>query len=79
MKKPAIATFSAALFFAALVAPASAQTPDFAAADADKDGGVTLAEANSAGLSWNEDLFQSLDADANGALSPEEYANAIRQ
>jgi hypothetical protein len=63
----------------ATAGPSLAQTPDFAAADTDKDNAVSLAEANAAGLPWTEDQFLSLDTDANGVLSSEEYANAVKQ
>lgn len=55
-------------------APAlSAPTVDFATADANGDGQVTMEEATGAGLTWSAEEFAALDTDQSGALSEEEY------
>lgn len=77
MKAIIAALFSAAVMLGA--STAQAQTPDFNSVDTNADAQVTLEEANAAGLAWNEELFQSLDTDANGALSQEEFVNALKQ
>ncbi len=75
MKSIIAAAITASLIFAA----SSANAQDFKTADTDADQQVTLEEANAAGLPWTEDQFLSLDTDANGTLSAEEFANAVRQ
>lgn len=82
MKAIKAVMFAAAIVawdIALLASPVHAQTPDFKAVDTNADGQVTLGEAAAAGLPWNEELFQSLDTDANGALSQEEFVNALKQ
>lgn len=56
--------------------PAFAQMVDFATADANGDGGVTIEEATSAGLTWTAEEFAAADSDGDGSLSEEEYAKA---
>ncbi len=46
--------------------------------DADASGGVSLVEANDAGLPWTEDQFNLADKDGDGALDAEEFAAAVQ-
>jgi hypothetical protein len=59
---------------AGLLASASAFATGatLAAADTDKDGAVSAAEAKTAGIS--DEQFTAADKDANGSLSAEEFA-----
>lgn len=50
----------------------------FETIDADGDGGVTLSEANTAGLPWTEDEFKLADTDGDGALNADEFAAAAQ-
>jgi len=50
-----------------------AAAPDFATADADASGGVSLTEAQALWPDLTEDAFNAADADANGELSEEEF------
>lgn len=50
----------------------------FETIDADGDGGVTLAEATNAGLTWTEDEFKLADTDGDGALNIDEFAAAAQ-
>ena len=50
----------------------------FESIDADANGGVTLAEANDAGLPWTEDQFKLADTDGDGSLNAEEFAAAVQ-
>lgn len=58
-----------------LATSAMAQTaaPDFAAADADKSGDISLAEAQVVWPDLTADAFTAADTDASGALSQEEF------
>ncbi|MBO6813929.1 MAG: hypothetical protein JJ891_03635 [Rhizobiaceae bacterium] len=50
----------------------------FESIDADQNGGVTLEEANAAGLPWTPEQFKSADSDQNGMLDAEEFAAATQ-
>ena len=49
---------------------------DFATADADNDGQVTVEEAAAAAPEITEEKFKEADANSDGTLSAEEYAAA---
>lgn len=51
-----------------------AAATDFATADADASGGVSLTEAQTVWPDLTEEAFTAADADASGELSEEEYA-----
>lgn len=53
---------------------AFAQAADFAAADADASGTVSMEEAMAAVPGLTEDAFKAADADGSGDLNAEEYA-----
>ena len=53
---------------------AFAQTPDFAAVDADASGAVSMEEAQAAMPDLTEEAFKAADADGSGDLSAEEFA-----
>ena len=46
--------------------------------DANQDGGVTLEEANTAGLPWSQEQFSNVDTDQNGMLDVDEFAAATQ-
>ena len=50
----------------------------FESIDADQSGGVTLAEAGAAGLTWTEEQFAAADIDADGSLNVDEFAAATQ-
>ncbi len=64
-----------ALTAASLLASASAFAagPTLAAADTDKNGAVSAAEAKAAGIT--DAQFKAADKDGNGSLSAEEFAS----
>ena len=62
-----------ALGLGVLSTAAFAQAPDFAAADADGDGAVSLAEAKAAMPDTDEAAIVAADANNDGALSQDEY------
>lgn len=64
----------AAIAVAGFVAPAFAQAPDFATADADQSGAVTLEELQAVMPDATQESFTAADADASGDLSEEEFA-----
>ena len=86
--KPADATAPAAAPAAATPAPAADATKpadatapaaapaakDFAGADADKNGSVSLTEAQAVWPKLTQDQFNAADTDKNGSLSADEYA-----
>lgn len=57
-----------------LAAPAFAQAPDFATADADQDGAVTFEELQAVMPDVTQESFDAADADGSGDLSEEEFA-----
>lgn len=67
-----LATLAAAGFL--LATPAIAATASFESADANGDGAVTMDEAKTVMPEMTADEFAKADADANGALSAEEFA-----
>lgn len=69
--KTILATAAALSFTTAL---ALAQTPDFAAVDADASGTITVEEAKAAMPELTDEAFAAADADGSGDLSAEEYA-----
>lgn len=52
---------------------AYAQVVEFAVADADGNGAVTIEEAMAANPSASSDALVAADGDGDGSLSPEEY------
>jgi hypothetical protein len=52
---------------------------DFATADANSDGMVTMEEGKVVHADWTAESFAALDTDGNGSLSAEEYAKATSQ
>ena len=54
---------------------AFAAAPTFKTIDADQDGALSNTEAQAAGI--GKELFVKADANADGKLSPEEYATLI--
>lgn len=68
MVKKVIPTILVSLF----AVSAFAGAPTFKALDADQDGMLSKGEAQAAGIS--KELFVKTDADADGKLSPQEYA-----
>jgi hypothetical protein len=56
--------------------PAIAQMVEFATADANSDGTVTIEEATAAGLTWTDEQFSAADTDGSGGLSKEEFEKA---
>lgn len=50
----------------------------FASIDVNQDGGITLQEANAAGLPWTPEEFKAVDQDKNGALDVDEFASATQ-
>jgi len=67
-----------ALALTGFATSASFAQASFESIDADQSGGITLAEASAAGLTWTEEQFNSADRDADGALSPDEFAAATQ-
>lgn len=66
----------AGIVAAGFAAPAFAQAPDFASIDVDQSGGLSLPEVQAVFPDTTEEMFQTLDVDGSGDLSPEEYAAA---
>lgn len=50
----------------------------FQTIDTDNSGGISLEEANAAGLAWTKSEFDAADKDASGALDEAEFAAAIQ-
>jgi hypothetical protein len=73
MKKILIAIASGAMFMSG----AAFAAEDFATADANSDGQVTMEEAAAAAPEITMEKFQAADANGDGALSAEEYAAAM--
>ena len=73
MKKASIAIALGAMFFSGAAFAAA----DFATADANSDGQVTMAEAVAAAPEITPEKFQLADANRDGALSAKEYAAAV--
>ena len=71
MLKKVIPTILVSLF----AVSAFAAAPTFKSIDADQDGMLSKGEAQAAGIS--KELFIKADANADGKLSPEEYATLI--
>ena len=61
----------------AITAALAQSAPDFATADADGDGQLTLEEVKAALPDVEEATIVAADADSDGALSQEEYAALI--
>jgi hypothetical protein len=55
-------------------AAALAAAPEFSAADANRDGALSWAEAKAAMPELTDADFAAADGDGDGALSPDEYA-----
>ena len=72
MKKTPFVIALGAMFFAG----AAFAAEDFATADADNDGQVTVEEAAAAAPEITEEKFKEADANSDGTLSAEEYAAA---
>ena len=73
MLKKVIPTILVSLF----AVSAFAGTPTFKTLDTDQDGMLSKGEAQAAGIS--KELFVKADADADGKLSPQEYATLTAQ
>jgi len=50
----------------------------FETIDTDQSGGVTLEEANKAGLPWTQEQFAAADIDQNGSLNVDEFTAATQ-
>ncbi|HSG96120.1 MAG TPA: hypothetical protein VLA28_11405 [Afifellaceae bacterium] len=72
MKKPSIALAAGALFLSG----AAFAAEEFAVADANADGQVTVEEAAVAAPEITPEKFAEADANGDGTLSAEEYAAA---
>lgn len=57
--------------------PAFAAEGDFVKIDTDKNGQVTMAEGKVMHPDWTDAAFKTLDTDANGTLSQQEYDTAM--
>ncbi len=67
-----------ALAITGFTAGSSLAQASFESIDADQSGGVTLAEAGAAGLTWTEEQFAAADTDADGSLNADEFAAATQ-
>lgn len=74
MKKSSIAIALAAIFMSGGAFAAE----EFATADANGDGQVTMEEAAAAAPEITEEQFKEADANGDGTLSAEEYAAATK-
>jgi len=72
MKKTSIAIAAGAMFMSG----AAFAAEEFATADANADGQVTMEEAAAAAPEITEEKFKAADANSDGTLSAEEYAAA---
>ena len=67
-----------ALAITGFTAGSSFAQASFESIDVDQSGGITLAEAGAAGLTWTEEQFAAADTDADGALNVDEFAAATQ-
>lgn len=67
-----------ALAITGLTTASSFAQASFESIDADQSGGITLAEASAAGLTWTQEQFEAADTDADGALNVDEFAAATQ-
>lgn len=70
-------TVLAAVASLAMTLAAHAQTPDFATADADGNGTVSMEELKAVMPDVSEDKVKAADANGDGQLDEEEYAALI--